>query len=292
MSPPAPPISPPPAAMSPPAPRLRLDRNPLRQAWSASTWRAAWYLLAYQVVGWLLFGAALTAAIAGAVFSLTLAGVPVLVAAAGVIHWCAGVERSRLRGVFGQPVEGRYNEAGSAGMVARVGTSWKDPATWRELAYLVGLFVPLVIGGLVALAVWLTFAVGITVPLWYWAPFQHFPHGVTVRGVQLGYFPNGPSGRGAVGLYIDTLPKALLAAAVCLVLFALFSYVLVLTARTHATIARALLRPLQDPLARARDLLQRPGPLPPLFGRTNGGTSPAHEGPAHGRGQEPTNRIR
>ena len=61
--------------------------------------------------------------------------------------------------------------------------------------------------------------------------------------MQLGYFPNGPSGSGAVGLYVDTLPKALLTAVACLIVFAAFNYVLVLTARTHASIARAMLRP-------------------------------------------------
>ncbi len=88
------------------------------------------------------------------------------------------------------------------------------------------------------------------------------------------------------------MPKALLTAVACLVLFAAFNYVLVLTARAHATIARALLRPPEDPLAAAKDLLERPGPLPPIFGRTDRGPSPAHEGPAHGRGEEPTARTR
>ena len=113
-----------------------------------------------------------------------------------------------------------------------------------------------------------------------------------VRGVQLGYFPNGPAGRGAVGLYVDTLPKALITAAACLILFILFNYVVVATARKHAAIARALLRPPQDPLAQAKDLLLLPGPLPSLLSRTSSRISPAHEGPAHGRGQEPTNRTR
>src|SRR5262249_22656660 len=83
--------------------------------------------------------------------------------------------------------------------------------------------------------------------------------------VQLGYFPHGPSSPGAVGLYIDTLPKALLTSAACLALFALFSYALVLAARMHASVARALLRPPRDPLAQAKDPLRRPPPgrLPP-----------------------------
>lgn len=109
--------------------------------------------------------------------------------------------------------------------------------------------------------------------------------------MQLGYFPNGPSGHGAVGVYVDTLPKALLAALVFLLVLVPFSYLLALTARTHASVARALLRPPEDPLAPAKDLLRRSGPLPSLLARTNSASSPTHEGPAHGWGQEPTDHI-
>jgi hypothetical protein len=257
--------------------KLPLYRNPLRQGFAASTWRAAWYLLAYQLMGWLLFSAALTAATVAAALSITLAGIPLLVAAAGVIHGCAGAERGRLRGVLDEPVEYRYRQPDptgqqhptgqpvAPGLMARARAYWKDPATWREFAYLVGMFVPLVILGCVVLAIWLTLLAGITTPLWYWAPVQHYAHGLTVHGVQLGYFPNGPSGSGAVGIYLDTLPEALLTAVVCLILFTLFSYVLVLTARAHATVARNLLREPEDPLAPAKDVLQRPGPLPSLL---------------------------
>jgi Putative sensor len=274
--------------------RLLLSGNPLRPAWWATTWRAVWYLLAYQVTGWLLFGAALAAVTVAAALSVTLAGIPLLVAAAGIIHACAAAERSRLRVASGEPVEHRYREPDEAPgtLRARARAYWKDTATWREFGYLVGMFVPLVLLGGVVLAVWFTLAAGVTLPLWYWAPFDHFAHGLTVHGVQLGYFPNGPTGPGAVGLYVDTLPKALLTALVCLLLLVVFSYVLVLTARTHASTARALLRTPEDPLAPAKDLLQRPGPLPALIGRTDRPTSPTHEGPAHGWGQAPTAHIR
>lgn len=258
------------------------------------TGRALWYLLAYQLMGWLLFGAALAAVTTAAALSITLAGIPLLVAAAGVIHACAQSERSRLRAATGQPVEHRYREPDEnpAGLRARARAYWKDTATWREFAYLVGMFVPLVLLGCVVLAVWLTVAAGVTLPLWYWVPFDHFGHGLTVHGVQLGYFPNGPSGSGAVGVYVDTLPKALLAALVCLLLLGPASYLVVLTARTHANVARTLLRPPEDPLAQAKDLLRRPGPLPSLIGRTDRPSSPTHEGPAHGWGQETTASTR
>jgi len=43
-----------------------------------------------------------------------------------------------------------------------------------------------------------------------------------------------------------------------------FNYVLVLTARAHAWIASSVLRAPSDPLAPAKEVLARPGPLGPL----------------------------
>lgn len=120
---------------------------------------------------------------------------------------------------------------------------WK--AAWyllayRDVGYLLGAFVPLVTLGLPVLGCWLIFLAGITLPLWYWA--SHQP----------GY-----------GVYIDMLPKALIAAAVSLVLF---------------------LR--EDPRKEAKDLLHRPGPLASFIqlSRTNRRYRPTREGPAHGWG--------
>ena len=82
-----------------------------------------------------------------------------------------------------------------------------------------------------------------------------------MHGVAFGYFPHGPYGHGAVGVFIGTLPSALVAAAVCLVLFLLFNYVLVATARAHALVARGLLSAPADPLDEVREVLDQPGPL-------------------------------
>ena len=152
--------------------------------------------------------------------------------------------------------------------MARVRTSWRDPATWRDVAYLIGLWPLLFILDTVVLTVWLTLLAGITLPAWYWAPRGNvglgYANSTPIHGVTLGYFPHGPLGPGGWGLYVDTLPKALLAAAVFLVAFLLFSYVLVLTARAHAWIASSVLRAPSDPLAPAKEVLARPGPLGPL----------------------------
>jgi hypothetical protein len=248
---------------------LTLRRDPVRLAFSKATWWSAWYLFAYLFTGTALFCIALTAALTGAVLSITLAGLPVLVAAAVTIRWCANAERARLRPLY--PVEGRYREVTGSGVMAQLRTRWRDPATWRDVAYLLGMFVPLFALDLTVLTVWLIFLAGITLPLWYRYPHQTFTVGVnggpsgSAHGVQLGYFPNGPHGPHAWGLYVDTLPKTLAVAAVCLVLFLLFNYVLVAAARLHATIARALLRPPEDPLREAKEVLRGPGPLTEAF---------------------------
>jgi hypothetical protein len=258
--------------------RLPLYRNPVRVLLSGSPWRAAWFLGGYVfAVGWLLFSVAFTATATAAVFAITLAGIPLLTAASAVLRGCADVERGRLRQVLSEPVRGGYRPVTQPGILAQAKGRWKDPATWRDTGYLVGMWVPLFVLDTVVLSVWLTFLAGITLPVWYWAPRGNAALGyvspTTHHGVAIGYFPHGPRGAGAVGLYVDTLPRALLAAAGFLVLLLLFNYVLVLTARAHAAAARGLLRAPADPLARAKRVLAGPGPLGSLNAPiTNGGT--------------------
>jgi hypothetical protein len=254
-----------PAGAPPDDLRLRARRNPLHLAVSGSLWRSVWFLMVYVfATGWLLFAAAFTASVTAAVLTVTIVGLPLLVAAAGVLRGCANAERARLAAVFTRPVRGQYRPVTRKGVVAQASTRWKDRATWRDLAYLVGLWPALFILDTVVFTVWLVFLAGITLPIWYWAPESTFNHGVTAHGVQFGYFPNGPDGLGGHGFYVDTLPRALLAAAACLILFLLFNYVVVATARAHARVARALLRPAADPLADVKDVLAHPGPLPSL----------------------------
>jgi hypothetical protein len=252
--------------------RLYLYRNPLRLVFSATPWLAARYLAGYIfVVGWVLFAVAFTTTVTAAVLAITLAGIPLLAAAAGVVRGCANVERGRLRRVLGAAVRGGYRPVTRTGIVAQARTRWQDPATWRDVAYLIGLWVPLLIVDTIVFTVWLTFLAGVTLPAWYWAPRGNAAFGytspTTIHGLAFGYFPHGPNGPGSTGLYVDTLPKALLAAAAFLVLFLVFTYVLVITARAHAAVARSMLRPPADPLAEAKEVLAGLGPLGPLTDR-------------------------
>ncbi len=253
---------------APPA-RLRLYWNPLRLAVSGSTWRSAAFLAGYVfVTGWILFAITVTATVTAVAFLITLAGIPLLVAAAAVLRGCASVERARLRLVVAEPVRGGYRQAARPGVMAQLRTCWRDPATWRGVAYLIGLWPLLFALDTAVLAVWLTLLAGVTLPAWYWAPRGNVGmsnlSGGPVHGVPFGYFPHGANGPGGVGLYVDTLPRALLAGAAFLVAFLLFNYVVVVTARAHARIAQALLRAPADPLAPAKEVLTRPGPLGPL----------------------------
>lgn len=240
--------------------KLSLRRDPIRLVFSRGPWAAARYLLGYLAVGWALFAISSITAVAGAGLSITFAGLPVLVAAAAAIRWCADVERARLRPLA--RVHGTYRQVTGHGIMARLRTRWRDPGTWRDIAYLVGMFVPLLALDAIVLALWLAFLAGITLPIWYWVPWQSI-HGVRYHGYRLGYFPNGPHGPGHWGFYINTLPEAFAVAAACLVLFLIFNYALVATARAHAAVARGLLGPAKDPLREAREVLARPGPLAP-----------------------------
>jgi putative sensor protein len=257
--------------------RLSLRRDPVRLVFSAAPWVCAGYLASYVIVGWVLFAAALTSVMVTAVLCVTLAGIPLLTATAFVLRGCANVERWRLRQVFNTPVRGGYQRVTRPGLFAHAAARWRDQATWRDLAYLIGLWVPLFVLSVTVLAIWLVLLAGIALPAWYWAPPQTFTeHGPVYHGVALGYFPHGPDGPGGGGIFVDSLPKALACAAGFAVLFLLFNYVLVAACRAHALVARAVLRAPSDWLAPVKEVLRRPGPLPPL---APAGPTPGQDGP-------------
>jgi len=246
---------------------LSLRRAPFRLLFSPAPWASAWYLLAYLFTGAVLFSVTLTAVLTAGALSFTLAGLPLLIAAAAVVRGCATAERWRLQDMSPEPVNGGYRKTARPGLLGRLATQWQDPAIWRDLAYLVALFAPLLAFDTTVLSLWLVLLAGITLPAWYHYPSQTWTVGVSSRGVssahgvQLGYFPSGPHGQGAWGVYVDTLPKAIIVALACLVLFLLFNYVVVAAARLHAAIARGLLGAQEDPLRQAKEVLLRPGPL-------------------------------
>jgi len=263
-------------------------RDPVRLLLSGAPWKAAVFLIGYLLTSGVLAAIALGAAFTGALFAVTVAGLPVLIAASGAIRFAAGAERKRLRRVLAGPVHGGYREPAGTGLVARARACWQDQAIWRNLAYLAGLWAPLAALDLLVLTVWVSLLGLVLAPVWYRFSTQDLAHGATAHGIQLGYFPNGPHGPGGHGLYITTLPQAFAATACALVVFLLFNYVLVATARMHVVVARNLLRPPGDPLAEARSVLTGPRPLGPL--RAAFGNAPGDGAAAAGNGATPAAR--
>lgn len=231
--------------------RLSLRRNPLGLLFSGSLWAAAWYLFSYLFTGSVLFAVVLAAAVLGAGLSFTLIGLVMLVAADVVIRACADAERVRLAVVSTEPVRGLYRDTAGQTWPARLRTRWTDPALWRDIAYLCGLYPLLLALDAAVLCIWLTFLAGITTPVWY----------AKISTGCVGVCLHGDKGVRFGTVSIDTLSRSLVLAAICLVAFLLFSYVVVATAKLHAAIARSLLRPPADPLRGAREVLGRPGPL-------------------------------
>jgi hypothetical protein len=259
--------------------RLTLRHNPISLVFSPSLWRSAGYLFGYLLVSGVLFAIAVTSISVALALSITIVAVPLLLAAAEVIRGCATVERGMLRQVFTEPVQADYPAPRGDGLWEQARARWGEATTWRDLACLVGMWPALLTLTVAVLYVWITFLAGITLPLWY-SHVSNFSLGVAGStlhgspGVMIGYFPHGGRGPGSHGLYVDSLHNALLAAAGFAVLFLLFNYVLVATARLHAHVARALLRTPADPLASAKAVLAAPGPLGPLVGTVPPGQGP------------------
>lgn len=225
------------------ADRLALHGNPVRQFGSAGPWAATAYLVSYLPVGTVSLGVCLVVLLVSVVLNITWLGLPLLIGAAAVVRGCATVERVRAR-VVGVTVEGRYRPVTGTGVFTHLATRWHDPATWRDIAYLVGLYPLLLALDAAALVIWLVCLAGITVPAWYWS----VPGGLTIAGV----------------VSVDSVPAAIVTAALSIVLSSLASYLVVAVARLHRVVARTVLGPYVDPLAEAKRVLAGPGPLPTL----------------------------
>ncbi|MGW6905227.1 sensor domain-containing protein [Streptomyces sp. NPDC054940] len=242
-------------------PRASLAGLPL----SAAPWLAAGYLASYLLVGGALFAVATAAFLGGVVLSQFTVTVPLIICSVWVIRGCAQVERGRAA-LVDRPIPYRYSEVTEPGLPAHIRTRCADPAFTRDCAYLILLFPPLLVLDLFALVVWLGSLGCLTLPLWYPA--------IGVSGVMA---EDGMFG------WLHTLPGALALALAALVLLPFAARLLLVTARLHLTVAQAVLRPPGDPLAEAKGVLDRPGPLSAVPGgrRTGIPTEPTENRETH-----------
>lgn len=226
------------------------------------TWKATLYLWSYVLIGTVLFSLSITVIAVSFTLSITVIGFPLLVVAAVLVRGFAAMERWRARLVT-TPIVGEYRAVETSGLMAQIKTRWADPATWRSCGYLILMYVPLFVLDTVIVTIWTVLLGAIALPFWYWSIPQPWDGGAMDYGVMIGYTP-GPHhtfGDGGFGLWVGDLPTALTVAVVSVVLAALFSYVVVGTAKLHASVVRSLLGPSVDPLGDARRVLAEPGDL-------------------------------
>jgi len=140
------------------------------------TARALAYLLSSVVAGVFGFVWSLAATLVVTLTSLTQLGGPAFLGASWVTRRFTDLERRRAGWVLGSPIGSPYVPGGGRTLSERVRTVAAQPATWRDLAWLVLLFPLGLAGGVVAIVVTgLDLGVS-TAPLWAWAvPNPHAP---------------------------------------------------------------------------------------------------------------------
>lgn len=210
---------------------LRLAANPGRVLVSRAPWLATLYLLTYPIVGTIAFVVTLAAGAVAVPLAVTWLVLPALALGAWVMRRCGDAERLRYR-LVGPPLRGDHLPM-SGVFVTEVRRRWTSAATWRDLGYLIGLYPALLALDVAALAAWVALLALVTCPIWFWS---------------------------VPGLWIDTLPLALLAALAALVVTLGYQYVLIGVARLHRHAARVMLGPRVDPLAEHRAIVARRPP--------------------------------
>ncbi|GAB3855533.1 sensor histidine kinase [Dactylosporangium cerinum] len=153
-----------------------------------ATLRALAYLLTGLVAGvaGLLWSLAATAVVA--VLSVTQLGGPTFLAASWVTRRLAGLERHRAGWQLGAPIETPYVPITGDTIRRRVTAVAAQPATWRDLAWLVVLFPIGLAAGIAGTVVTAVTAGAAIAPLWLWAvpnpraPFPADPLMTTTAG--------------------------------------------------------------------------------------------------------------
>ncbi|MEW2145399.1 sensor domain-containing protein [Micromonospora vinacea] len=157
------------------------------------------YLLSSLVAGVVGLGWSLASTIGVGLLAITQLGGPAFLGATWVTRRLADLERRRAGWVLGGAIAAPYLPIEGATVRQRVRAVAVQPATWRDLAWLVAVFPLGLAGGIAAIVVSVVDLAAIVAPLWAWAvPNPHAPFpmrplmttvpgrfGLTVLGVLL-----------------------------------------------------------------------------------------------------------
>ena len=213
---------------------------------SLRTWTATGYLLLSMPLGILWFVLIVTGVAVGLGTLVIWVGVPVLAGTMLLWRGAARFERLWVGLTLGADVPDPYRPAAAGSLLRRWRVLAVDPATWKDLVYLL-LLLPLGVLWFSLVVTFWTFALGLlTLPLWYrWAP-------VSLGMIQV----DGTAYPVSSYLVVDTLAEALWAAPAGLVLCLVAAWVARGLGVAQAGIARALLGPSPAQLAARVDALQ------------------------------------
>jgi len=193
---------------------------------SPRTYGSIAYLLAAGVLGTAEFVFLVTGISLGVGLTVTLVGIPILIACVYAWGWLAELERRVIHALTGRRIANPYRPLPEGGRWKRLRARLADPATWKDLVFLLLQF-PLGLASfvvaVVVLAVGLT---GLTLPLWYWAPSDGHDIGV---------------------MTVDTLPEALACVPVGALVLLLGIPALAALGRLYGAYAEVLLGSNADP---------------------------------------------
>jgi signal transduction histidine kinase len=179
----------------------------------------------------LVYFAVLIGGLASAVGGAFIIGIPLFVALMFLWRALARLERRLLRRLLDVGIENPYRPLLSPTRLGRIRERATDPATWKDLAYLL-LLMPM---GFVSFTVVVCLSVAaiafLTIAAWAWA----VPDGVDV-GI----------------MTVDSVGEALLVTPLALPLWLLFLLAVRGLVALHGAVARALLSPSPDPVMAAR----------------------------------------
>ena len=190
------------------------------------------YLLLALPLGLAEFTFLVTTIALGTGLAITLIGIPILIAAVYASRWIAQLERRLIAALTGRVIADPYRPvATDASISRRLGGRLADPATWKDLVF---LLLQLPLGAVAFLVTATVLSVGVAAlfaPLTFWA---------IPDGIELGF------------VVVDTLPEAIVLSLVGALVLRLGIPALGALSRLYCAYAELLLGSNADPVLTAQ----------------------------------------
>jgi DNA-binding CsgD family transcriptional regulator len=167
----------------------------------------------------------------GLVLAITIIAAPATLVAFAALRWFAGIERRRAGLFDADPIAVPHAPSADSSAWVRFKATVRDPNSWRALIWAMASSMLSLGLSIIVLSAWAAVLYLISLPCWYWAaPSAAVP---------------------SIGVEINSLPRALLACLVGIVLLPVAGAVGIVLARLEIRAMRAVLTPQVRPAASA-----------------------------------------